>query len=47
MKTLWLSLILASLSLTACANSGKAAMKATAIDAPPPHVQSSNEDIDQ
>ncbi|MBP6860912.1 MAG: hypothetical protein KBC57_00975 [Neisseriaceae bacterium] len=45
MKTVWLSIILASLSLTACVNQAKEARKATAIDAPPPHVQPTNEDI--
>lgn len=45
MKTLWFSIILASLSLTACVNQAKEARKATAIDAPPPQVQSSSEDV--
>lgn len=45
MKTIWLSIILTSLALTACVNQAKEARKATAIDAPPPHVQTSDGDV--
>ncbi|MGO3860004.1 hypothetical protein AB8Q18_06220 [Neisseriaceae bacterium CLB008] len=45
MKTVWLSIILVTLSLTACVNQAKEARKATAIDAPPPQVQPSSEDL--